>query len=178
MGIGQAVEVLVGQRLGEDRPDLAERSTWTGLMLAAGIMATLGLTFLILADVWVAPFANADDPIWPAIAPLVPVLLRFVAAYCLFDSVNLVFSFALRGAGDTRFVTAVALALAFAIMVVPTWLAWKFGWGLNWAWAFASTYVIALATTFFFRFRHGAWKSMRVIEQNAAEPLPAEELAV
>jgi MATE family, multidrug efflux pump len=178
MGIGQAVEVLVGQRLGEDRPDLAERSTWTGLMLAAGIMATLGLTFLILADVWVAPFANADDPIWPAIAPLVPVLLRFVAAYCLFDSVNLVFSFALRGAGDTRFVTAVALALAFAIMVVPTWLAWKFGWGLNWAWAFASTYIIALATTFFFRFRHGAWKSMRVIEQNAAEPLPAEELAV
>jgi MATE family multidrug resistance protein len=31
LGIGQAIEVLVGQRLGEDRPDLAERTTWRGL---------------------------------------------------------------------------------------------------------------------------------------------------
>jgi MATE family multidrug resistance protein len=177
MGVGQAVEVLVGQRLGENRPELAERSTWTGLWIAAGIMLALGLSFVLLANLWVAPFANADDPMWPAIAPLVPVLLRFVAAYCLFDSVNLVFSFALRGAGDTRFVTAVALGLAFAIMVAPTWLAWKYNWGLNWAWAFASAYVIALATTFFFRFRHGAWKSMRVIEPMADEPL-AEEVAI
>lgn len=164
MGIGQAVEVLVGQRLGEDRPDLAERSTWTGLMFAAAIMATLGTTFVLLPQLWVAPFANHSDPLWPTIEPLVPMLLGFVAAYCLFDSVNLTFSFALRGAGDTRFVTAVALGLSFPIMVVPTWLAWYYGWGLSWAWGFASAYVIALATTFFLRFRHGAWKSMRVIE--------------
>lgn len=177
MGIGQAVEVLVGQRLGEDRPDLAERSTWTGLMLAAGIMATLGFTFLFLSSAWVAPFANPDDANWPVIAPLVPMLLRFVAAYCLFDSVNLVFSFALRGAGDTRFVTAVALGLALPIMVIPTWLAWHYGWGLYWAWAFASAYIIALATTFVLRFRHGAWKSMRVIETAAREPI-AEEIVI
>lgn len=178
MGIGQAVEVLVGQRLGENRPDLAERSTWSGLMCAAAIMATLGLSFVLLPQIWVGPFANADDPLWPAIAPLVPVLLGFVAAYCLFDSVNLTFSFALRGAGDTRFVTAVALGLSFPVMVLPTWLSVKFGWGLNWAWAFASLYVVLLATTFFFRFRHGAWKSMRVIEHGSASEPAAEELAV
>jgi MATE family multidrug resistance protein len=140
-------------------------------MLAAGIMATLGFTFLFLSSAWIAPFANADDPNWPAIAPLVPMLLRFVAAYCLFDSVNLVFSFALRGAGDTRFVTAVALGLALPIMVIPTWLAWHYDWGLYWAWAFASAYIIALATTFILRFRNGAWKTMRVIETEGREPI-------
>ncbi len=31
MGFGQAICILVGQRLGADRPDLAERSTFTGL---------------------------------------------------------------------------------------------------------------------------------------------------
>ena len=31
MGLGQAVCILVGQRLGADRPDLAERSAYTGL---------------------------------------------------------------------------------------------------------------------------------------------------
>jgi MATE family multidrug resistance protein len=101
--------------------------------------------------------------------------LAFVAAYCLFDSINLTFSFALRGAGDTRFVTAMALGLSFPIMVIPTWLSWKYGWGLAWAWGFVSAYVIALATTFFLRFRHGAWKSMRVIESAPAE---VEEMTV
>src|SRR5947208_3554643 len=33
MGVAQAVEVLVGRRLGEDRPDVAERTTWTGTLI-------------------------------------------------------------------------------------------------------------------------------------------------
>jgi MATE family multidrug resistance protein len=90
--------------------------------------------------------------------------LRFVAVYSLFDSLNLIFNFALRGAGDTRFVTVVAVLLAWPIMVLPSWAAWKFGWGLYWAWAFVTAYVIALALTFLVRFMMGKWKMMRVIE--------------
>ena len=48
-------------------------------------------------------------PAWEAISGMVRVVLWFVALYCLLDSVNLVFSFALRGAGDTMFVTLVSL---------------------------------------------------------------------
>jgi MATE family multidrug resistance protein len=36
---------------------------------------------------------------------------------------------------------------------------------LNWAWGFATAYIIALSVVFMLRFRHGKWKSMRVIEQ-------------
>ena len=93
------------------------------------------------------------------------MLLRFVAVYSLFDTMNIVFSFALRGAGDTRFVTIVSLFLSWPIMVLPTWAAWKYGWGLYWAWGFASAYVIALGITFLLRFQAGKWKSMRVIER-------------
>ena len=46
MGIGQAVEVLVGQRLGENRPDLAERSVWKGLL--AALLFCAGVTLLYL----------------------------------------------------------------------------------------------------------------------------------
>jgi MATE family multidrug resistance protein len=49
-------------------------------------------------------------------------------------------------------------------MVVPTWLAWKLGWGLYWAWAFASVYIGLQSACFLFRFRGGKWRSMRVIE--------------
>ena len=40
MGLGQAVSILVGQRLGADRADLAERSAYTGLKWVFGYMCT------------------------------------------------------------------------------------------------------------------------------------------
>src|SRR5262249_51035295 len=85
--------------------------------------------------------------------------------------VNLTVSFALRGAGDTRFVTAVALAVAWPVMVLPTYLAWHFGWGLYAAWAFASAYIIVLSFTFLCRFLQGKWRTMRVIETPAPAPV-------
>jgi multidrug resistance protein, MATE family len=35
----------------------------------------------------------------------------------------IVLSFALRGAGNTRFVTAAAFVLSWPVMVLPTWFA-------------------------------------------------------
>jgi MATE family multidrug resistance protein len=170
LGLAQAVSVLVGRRLGENRPDLAERSAWSGLGLAWTFMTSVGLVLVLLPGVFLALFRSAGgDAEWDAVAALVPVLLRFVAVYCLFDSMNMVFSFALKGAGDTRFTTLAALALAWPVMVLPTWAAWYYNWGLLWAWTFISAYVIILALTFLVRFRRGRWKSMRVIEAVPAE---------
>ena len=42
MGLGQAVSILVGQRLGANRADLAERSAYTGLKWVFGYMCPRG----------------------------------------------------------------------------------------------------------------------------------------
>lgn len=172
LGIGQAVEVLVGRRLGEDRPAIAARSAWTGLRVALVFTATLALVFLVLPGPLIALFEGAEiqDANRTEVRQLVPVLLRFVVVYCLFDAANLVFSFALRGAGDTRFVTLAALVFSWPSLVLPTWAAVEFGWGLYWAWSFASLYIMLLALTFLFRFLQGKWQSMRVIEMRAGAP--------
>lgn len=168
LGIGQAVEVLVGQRLGAEEPDLAERSTWNGLWLSLVFTAVVSLAYVLAPDVLMAPFASDGDPAaWEAIRQRVPILLRFVAVYALFDAANVVLSFALRGAGDTRFVTLVALALPWPTLVLPTLIAWLCGWGLFWAWGFASFYIMLLAIVFLIRFRLGRWRAMRVIEPAA-----------
>jgi MATE family multidrug resistance protein len=164
-GLCQAISVLVGQRLGQNRADLAERTTWTGFRLTWLYMAMIALLYIVIPEGFVLLFrSEANVQEWESVAQLVPVLLRFVAVYSLFDSMNLVFSFALRGAGDTRYVTKMALALSWPLMVVPTWATWRFHWGLYPAWTFASAYIIALALVFLLRFRRGKWKSMRVIE--------------
>jgi MATE family multidrug resistance protein len=169
MGMAQAVAVLVGRRLGEDRPDLAERSAWAGFRLAWVQMATVALLYVLIPGPLVALFESAEGGgRWTAVAEMVPRLLRFVAVYCLFDSMSLVFASALRGAGDTRFVTLVVFLLSFPIMVLPTWASYYYDWGVYWAWAFGTVYVIVLALTFLWRFRVGKWKAMRVIEMAPA----------
>ena len=47
MGLGQAVSILVGQRLGADRADLAERSAYTGLKWVFGYMCTVAAVYVL-----------------------------------------------------------------------------------------------------------------------------------
>jgi MATE family multidrug resistance protein len=178
VGIGQAVEVLVGQRLGENRPDLAERSTWQGLLVAMVFCAVIVVLYLLLPGPLADLFQSTGEPeTWLKVRPLVQSLLWFVCAYCIFDGMNLVFSFALRGAGDTRFVTYVALSLSWPVMVLPTAAACLLQVSLLWPWTFASLYILLLATTYGLRFRQGRWKTMRVIETKDETKPPAAVVA-
>lgn len=182
MGLGQAVCILVGQRLGADRPDVAERSAYTGLKWMFGYMCLVAATYVLIPGMLVAAFEPENDPAkHHAIAAIVPNLLICVAIYSLADSINVTFAFALRGAGDTRFVTWLTFILAWPVMVLPTIyvvmnraeLAARFpgmGEPIYWAWAFATAHILVMSVCFWLRFRHGKWKTMRVIE--AAEPPP------
>lgn len=169
MGLGQAISILVGQRLGGDRPDLAERSVYTGFRWVFGYMSLIATMYLTIPGTLVALFEESGNPEnFAAVAQIVPSLLACVALYSLADAVNVSFAFALRGAGDTRFVSLLTFTLAWPIMVIPTILLVRAGGSLNWAWAFATAYIIAMAVCFLWRFRTGKWKKMRVIE--AAPP--------
>lgn len=161
LGIGQAIEVLVGRYLGENRPARAERVTYHGFGIAWIMMTTIAICYFTIPNVVLMPFRRPGSG---EELEMAKVLLRFVAFYSLFDSVNLVFSFALRGAGDTRFVMYTVSLLPWFTMVLPAWLAYRAGWSVYWSWAIITGYVLLLATIFILRFRHGAWKSMRVIE--------------
>jgi len=165
MGLGQAVSILVGQRLGANRPDLAERSAYTGLRWVFGYMCGVAAVYLLIPGVLVGAFKGDRDPeSFAAVAAIVPTLLSYVAVYSLADSVNVTFSFALRGAGDTRFVSLLTFALAWPIMVVPTFVVVRAGGSIYAAWVFATAYILAMAICFYLRFRTGRWKNMRVIE--------------
>ncbi len=165
MGLGQAVSILVGQRLGGDRPDLAERSAYTGLKWVFGYMCTVAAIYILFPQALVSTFRGSNDlERFAEMAAIVPSLLLCVAAYSVVDSINVTFSFALRGAGDTRFVSLVTFVLAWPIMVVPTYLVVSSGGSIYWAWGFATAYIVSMAGCFYLRFRSGRWKSMRVIE--------------
>lgn len=164
MGVAQAVAVLVGKYLGEKRAELAERASWSGVQISFIYIVTLGSSFIFFPHFYMGWFHNAENQaLWNEIVVIVPWLLMFVAFFTAFDCMNLIFSFALKGAGDTKFVTLVALTLPWPLMVFPTYLASTHETGIYWSWGAATVFIVTQAFVFLKRFTGGKWKSMSVI---------------
>jgi MATE family multidrug resistance protein len=167
IGFAIAVTVLVGQHLGNNRPDLAERGVYSGFHITFLYMTSIAALYVLTPNLFLWPYASQADPeSFAAIRALTIVLLRFVAVYSVFDSLSLIFASAIKGAGDTWYVMFMMLALSLAVLIIPSYVAlvWL-GAGIYVGWGIASTYIITLGLSFLLRFLGGKWKSMRVIEE-------------
>jgi MATE family multidrug resistance protein len=174
IGCGIAVSVLVGQYLGANKPDLAQRSAYSGFHMTFLYMVTIAAAYVLIPNIFVAPFAaQADTERMVEIYQLAVILLRFVAIYSIFDTMNIIFASAIKGAGDTRFVMFMILILSALGLVLPAYVAIVIlGYGLTIAWGIGAAYVIVLGFVFYLRFRGGKWKTMRVIEQPTLDMKP------
>lgn len=165
-GFGTAASIIVGQRLGENRPEEAARSVRLIFELTFAYMASVAAVYFFAPGVFISIFAAQADPVrFAPIAATAAGLLKFVAFYSLFDTANIVFASAVKGAGDTRFVMWVSMALSWALMALPSIAAvlW-FDATLETLWAFATLYICVIGIVFTVRFIRGKWKTMRVIE--------------
>jgi len=169
IGLNITATTLVGQKLGENRPELAERATWTAMILGMAYTGLFAMLYLMIPDVFLilhTAFA-ADD--FPEVRTTTIVLLRFVALYCFFDSAQIVLIGALRGAGDTKFIM-LATSLIGILAVAAGWTCeeyfhWRERGIALWGWWWILTaWVLALGVVYMLRFIGGKWKSMRVIE--------------
>lgn len=170
LGIGMAVATLVGQSLGNNDPRRASRATWAGFWLAVGLMLPISISYVLAPDAILYLHQRHASPTeFAALRNVVVVLLRFVAAYTLFDAMNIVFSSAIKGAGDTQFVLFTTIGVS-TLAVLLTWLGmdlWR--QGLNWCWAVVTLWILLLGGIYLLRFLQGRWQTMRVIEAAGAE---------
>ncbi len=169
IGFGMATSILVGRAIGAEKPDIAQKTTWSAAKLTFSYMIAVALSYWLVPDWFMLPFgAGAMKGQMEAIRPIATTLLYFVSFYCIFDTGNIIFSGALKGAGDTKYVMFRSIWLNWLIMVIPSWFAVTYLHGqarLYVAWAALAGYVCALAILFLLRFISGKWKTMRVIEK-------------
>ena len=59
-------------------------------------------------------------------------------------------------------------------MVVPTYLVWRWGYGVEPAWGAATVYLAVTAGVYVVRFLGGRWRTMTVIEATVADAVPAD----
>lgn len=167
VGFSIATSSLVGQAIGRGRPEEGVTVTRSALIMTLAYMWLAAAALLFFPEVLCGIFRSAADAPQDraAVQNMAVVLLRFVAFYSLLDGLNVIYSGALKGAGDTAFIGWTIVVLSIALVIAPVYLAVVvLQAGLYTAWTLAALYVCALALAFGWRFRQGKWKLMRVIE--------------
>lgn len=157
-GFALAATTLVGQYLGAERPDLAEKSGFTAVKMAAIVMSVFGVVFFVWPDLFLQIFTRdkeiLDSARW---------CLRIVAISQPFLAATMGFAGGLRGAGDTRWVLIITIIGVWGIRVtLAAIFVFVFNWGLIGAWIAMSIDLIIRGTLYFFRFKSGKWKYLRV----------------
>ncbi|MFW6303365.1 MAG: MATE family efflux transporter, partial [Candidatus Sumerlaeota bacterium] len=181
IGFGIATSALVGRYLGAEQPDLSERATWSAFHLTVAYMSVFAFFYVVTPRLFLLPFSlHADPDSIGAIMEVAIVLMRFIAVYSLFDTMQVIFSSALRGAGDTRFVMRFSVITLWLLLVLPVYLIIHYGGTIYWAWVDLSLAIAILGCGMLLRFIGGKWRDMRVIgdEDRLAGPpmvLAAEE---
>lgn len=170
---GTAAMTLVGQNLGAGRPERASHSAWVAFGIGCGFMTLMGAFFYLLAPAMFRLFCQGPGQ-EPIIEQGVPVL-RLVAFAMPALASTIIFTAALRGAGDTRipvlftwvgfFIVRIPLAY---VLTMPEIDFGKWGvlpgadLGLFGAWLAMVADLLVRGVFFFLRFTAGSWKRIRV----------------
>lgn len=167
-GLSTAVSTMVGQQIGNGKPELAERATWTSLQIGLGYTGIFALLYFWVPDLFLLGHqAGAEN--FQQIRDLARWLLIFVAAYCMFDAGQIVFVGAIKGAGDTVFVVITTL-ICSTLFVGVGLIGYRMQLGdqglLYWWWSCLTGWICLLLLFFGGRFMMGHWKTMSVIERD------------
>jgi putative MATE family efflux protein len=173
MAFGTAAMTLVGQNLGGGRPDRASRSGWVAFGLGCSVMSVMGAVFYLLAPQMFAVFCPHPEQ-RPVVEAGVPVL-RLVAFAMPALACTIIFTAALRGAGDVR-VPVLFTWFGFLVVRIPLayflsqeWVSlgplgrWPgAGLGLFGAWLAMFADILVRGGFFLARFAGGRWQTVRV----------------
>ena len=180
VGFSVAATALVGKAIGAGDPDRAARLARTALGMALVWMTACGVFFLLGRDQLVRVFASGGETPAETVEAIVAIgskLLVCAAVFQILDAVGIVYSGALRGAGDTLVPGVVTVVFSWVFIVlggivivntmpqlesVGPWLA-------------ATAYLMALGVVMGWRWESGAWRRIRLvpgIEAEAARVAP------
>lgn len=157
-GLSNAAATLVGQNLGANQPERAEKSAMLTLKYNAIFMSSVMFIFLLLPYPIVRIF-TADE----GVAKYAVTALQIMGSGFVFYAVGMVMMQALNGAGDTKTPTWINF-ICFWLLQIP--LAYFLAIGLDMK-ATGSFMAVPITETFialsaWYFFRKGKWKTVKV----------------
>ena len=159
VGLGVATTSAVGNAIGQGRFDLARAIVRWSILFAGVYMGLIGTMYLIIPYHLIQPLTSD-----PQVTSIARIVLIFCAIFQVFDAFGIVYSSALRGAGDTfwpavlsaSYALTVFLGAGFAVAIlVPQWQ--SFG-----PWAAGTAYIAFYGASMFARFSLGRWEHVKL----------------
>jgi putative MATE family efflux protein len=153
-----AAATMVGQSLGMGDPVRARRSAYLAYAVGGGVMGFMGLLFILFPRAFASLLA--EDP---AIVDLASRCLFVTGFAQLGFAASMIFSAALRGAGDTLMVMVINLASIVGLRLTGALLvALYFRGGLPQIWLVLAGELMIRGVAIFLRFQHGGWRHVKV----------------
>lgn len=157
-GISNAASTLVGQNLGADKPERAEKSVWITSRINLVIMTIIGLLFFIFTETLIRLFIDDPAVVLPGIQAL-----RIISIGFIFYGLGMVMIQAFNGAGDTVTPTKVFFICFWLIEIPLAWILSKPA-GMGQTGVFISIVIAESVMTLMalYLFRKGKWKLKKV----------------
>ncbi|MEZ4774458.1 MAG: MATE family efflux transporter [Bacteroidia bacterium] len=157
-GLANAAATLVGQNLGANQPDRAEKSVWYAAFYNMVFLTAISALFFTNASFFVGLFSQEAEVIRYGV-----MSLKIICSGYIFFAYGMVVSQAFNGAGDTRTPTIINL-IGYWLIQIP--LAYVLSVTLAWG---PVGVFIAIALTLVFIavisvavFRRGKWKEVLI----------------
>jgi putative MATE family efflux protein len=176
LGLGRAIDTMVGQNLGADRADRAARATYLAASAAAGVMVVIAVGALAFAEPIVSVFLGDVENAVATIEFGVEYV-RIRSAEFAFLGVTQVLLGAFRGAGNTGTAMTISIITLWVGRVgTVTVLVFVVGMGATGLWVGMAVGNILGAVVAVPWFLRGTWKET-YIDEEAVETTPdtAEE---
>jgi len=157
-GLANAAATLVGQNLGAQKPERAERAVWLTSVCNMIFLGGIGAVFIFFAEPLILLFTKD-----PAVVPIGAECLRIVSYGYLFYAFGMVIVQAFNGAGDTYTPTVINF-FCYWLFQIPLayWLAQSAGYGPDgvfWAICIAESIIAVVGMMVF---RRGKWKERKI----------------
>ena len=165
IGLGLAALTLVGKYIGMKKQELAVRVTYNAAKLAGAYALALGLLFVSVPGLFINIFGSGNSGEYAEILARTRPLMKVLAIFVFFDALGIIFSDALRGAGDTRFQMLGTSLVAWLLFVPGVWYISRCAGGeLIHVWSWGGFYVFLLSIFFTLRFRSGLWRRIDILK--------------
>ena len=163
IGFSVGAQTLVGQAMGRGDPAEAALAVRRTMILGLAFVATLATVVLLLHRPILSFYAPSDPAARSQFISLGFRLMTLMFTWLLLDSADMIYSGALKGAGDTRFVFWWMLVCSFAIWMPLVFMARQFFNTMPALWSTMVAYVVVICAGSAIRWRRGRWKTHRLV---------------
>jgi len=157
-GMSNAAATLVGQNLGANKPDRAEKSVWITGVANMFVLGAVAVFFILFAEGLIGVFTSDADVIANGVA-----CLRIVSYGYVFYAYGMVMVQSFNGAGDTFTPTLINLGCYWLFQIpLSAYLALRTSLGSHGVFLAITISESALALVAMLAFRRGRWKKQKV----------------